>query len=76
MAQLIQSFNVMALPNQLFHMNIYNNPYLANQLLLLARCEDSLGELLKNKRTSSKKAAALPLDRLRDIFFINDYQFI
>ena len=68
----------MALGNQLFHVNIYNNPYLANQLLQLA-AEDlnkDRGNIFKSKRPGYLKGAALPLLKMQDIFFINDYEFI
>ena len=74
--QLIQGFNVMALANQLFHVNIYNNPYLANQLLQLADCDTDVAALLQKKRRVKEKAAPLPLERLKDIFFIKEYEFI
>jgi hypothetical protein len=74
--QLIQSFNVMALANQLFHVNIYSNPYLANQFLQLADVDGEMKSLLHNRRPRHLKAAPLPLDQLQDIFFIKDYEFI
>jgi hypothetical protein len=67
----------MALANQLFHVNIYNNAYLANQLLQLAdEYDPDISKRFSSKTPKYIKAARLPLHLMQDIFFINDYEFI
>jgi len=58
---LLQCFNVMALANQLFHVNIYNNPYLANQFLTMAGVAIDITKLMYYKKTQREKSLPLPL---------------
>lgn len=63
----------MSLANQMFGMNIYVNPVMISHLILIYHPDKLITSWLLKKETYN---VSLRLDELKDVLFINRFEFI